>query len=281
MGWKRQLILITALMNVGSGCGEPDLQGVPQACGLETSQECNLSEDSWIKIETADDLEAYCEDACEQVYRLYFYDLREVAELTGFSWLKRVEGNLNISGLRSVHTLQGFDNLEYSNSIIIENNFSLNAIDAFGSLREVNHLKLSSMDGIDSIQAFDHLEYLGPADDLGDDNLGFFLDGMNGITHLEGLHKVREAGFVVIRYNKNLESIDIMESVEEVRSLAIVHNPKVASLGEWPNLRRVHQGIQIEGAPNLRRCEVEALIDQLEERPPTVELSGLSDAPCD
>ncbi|RDV37608.1 hypothetical protein DV096_13980 [Bradymonadaceae bacterium TMQ3] len=257
------------------------MQEVPDVCSLDVAQDCNLDEGSRIKVNNVEELAQVCEDACEEVYRLSFADLRELEELTGFSWLKRVEAVLYIRSLRSAHTLRGFDNLEYASSVVLERNFSLNTIDAFGSLREVNHLKLSLMDGIDSIQAFDHLEYLGPADDLGDDNLGFFLDGMNGITHLEGLHKVREAGFVVIRYNKNLESIDIMESVEEVRSLAIVHNPKVASLGEWPNLRRVHQGIQIEGAPNLRRCEVEALIDQLEERPPTVELSGLSDAPCD
>ena len=281
MGWKRYGMMLAVLMCVGPGCGEPDVQEVPDVCSLDVAQDCNLDEGSRISITNVRELVSVCEDACEQVYRLSFGDLRELRELTGFSWLKRVEGDLYIRGLRSVHTLQGFDSLEFASAVVLEDNFALKTIDGFGSLREVNHLKLSSMDGIDSIQAFDNLEYLGPADDLGDYNLGFFLDGMNGITHLEGLHKVREAGFVVIRNNKNLETIDIMESVEEVRSLAIVHSPKVASLGEWPNLRRVHQGIQIEGAPNLRRCEVEALIDQLEERPPTVQLSGLSDAPCD
>ncbi|WP_158542616.1 hypothetical protein [Lujinxingia litoralis] len=201
-------------------------------------------------------------------------------QLTGFSWVKRVEVSLNISGLRNVHTLRGFDNLEFSNVVVLENNFRLKTIEGFGALKEVNYLELEQMDGIDTIQAFDNLEFMGPAGDFSD-SFGFFLTSMDGIIHLEGLHKVREAGIVAIQYNENLESIDIMDSVEEIRSLSIRDNPKLSSLGEWPNLRRAHWGIEVHDTPNLRRCEVEALIDQLEERPENVELSGLSDAPCD
>src|SRR5690554_3260638 len=199
MGWNRYGMLIPIVLCLGMGCNDSNIQEVPQACGLETSQECAVDEGSWIRINSVEELASVCEDACEQVYGLSVADLRDLEELTGFSWLKRVEGSLNISGLRSARTLRGFDNLEFSNSVVLENNFSLERIEGFGSLREVNQLKLRYMDGIDTIHSFDNLEYIGPADDLGDDNFGFFLSGMNGMTHLEGLHKVREAGFVVIQ----------------------------------------------------------------------------------
>src|SRR5690554_1653074 len=108
----RALWAMSIVLSVG--CGEPDLQETPRACSEQQAQACDISDEEWIQIRTAEDLERVCEGACDHVYDLSFSDLRELSELSGFSWLTRVELRLDFQGLRSVRAIRGFDNLEYA-----------------------------------------------------------------------------------------------------------------------------------------------------------------------
>ena len=105
---------------------------------------------------------------------------------------------------------------------------------------------------------------------------------------MAGLESVEViGGQLLLADQHNIESMEGLESLQEVEYFVILNaeypddRVKLNSLAGLENLRRIHKALTIENAPNLRRCEAEALIAQLDVPPEVVNLVNLSDEPCD
>lgn len=274
-------------------CSDPEVENVdlPEACGssVEDGADCEMSYDDsaydWIQFHNVDQLELACEEKCLRMGEFGFYGLEGLQELTGFNFVVETPG-----GSFSMHDavrIDAFHQVSGVSGLTFEDNFSLEDIEPFASLEEVESgVSFRGNPKLKDLRALQNVRQIGTQG--GPVSQGLTLERNGSLTTMKGLERLEIIyGRLRLIDQVSIESMVGLESLQEV-DYFVITNPEdpntqveLNSLAGLENLRRIHKTFTIENAPNLRRCEAEALIAQLEEPPEVVNLVNLSDELCD
>ncbi|RAL20144.1 hypothetical protein DL240_18720 [Lujinxingia litoralis] len=235
-----------------------------------------------VLFQEVSDLDLGCEQRCSRVSRtMAFFLLEGLGKLEGFHFVESVKG-LRFSSMHDLREIDAFHGLTtIEQGISIYENWGLETIEPFASLEHVgfavgfeNNYKLKDLRLLANVRQIGEIG--------GSYEQGLYLSSNKGLKDMTGLESLeRIGGRFRISYETGLESMRGLESLKEVDTLRINYAVELSSLEGLENLQRVNEVLSIENSPKLRRCEVEALVAQLEEPPERVLLSGLSEAPCD
>lgn len=123
------------------------------------------------------------------------------------------------------------------------------------------------------------------------------LEGMEGFTEIYWLHilvnkqltsltalsNVENVDDLYVKDNTKLDSFNGLESLGEVNTLRIISNEGLTDIRALANLRRVKRAVHIEDNPNLDRCHIEAVLENVElpSDPTAIEIKGNGDGSCE
>ncbi|MGB3078058.1 MAG: T9SS type A sorting domain-containing protein, partial [Saprospiraceae bacterium] len=232
--------------------------------------------------------------------KISFYDNDKLSSLSGLSGVNRVDGGISIyrnNSLDSLGFLNSVDTIK--GDININNNHGLTKLGAFGNVLHLDgEIGLIDNPAMRNLSAFQRLK--GVKDDFGIvksplltsidelDQLTFigasFYIGECGITSLSGLSNLRSADQFSIYSNdslssfdgldvfehvgkliingKNIENLDVLTSLMDIRILWINDCPKLRHLPVLDKIHSLDEYIHIGGCDKLRDLSG---LDSLEE----------------
>ncbi len=192
-----------------------------------------------------------------------------VQDLSPLSQIRQIDGDLRIIGT-SISSLQGLDNLQACEQLLISDNASLEDVSAISSLQSVGHLTIAGNSKIRDITAIRNIAQMESL------TIGGF-----GLTRLVFPPKVEELDLLVISNCPKLQDVSAMRGVtlkgltisntglrnlqglEGLQhasfSIFLLGNNKLSSLDGLQNLRSMSGGsanfIHIQDNPNLLSLE--------------------------
>ena len=280
---KRSNLYLLILAVIGSGflmaCNDPTpVDTDADGCGQNATEDC--SEDSF-NFRSRSDIEEFCTNDCRQVSNLFFSGLEDVTSLKGFNHFENddIRFHLDFRMLNGPERVDGFHGITDLGSLDFSGNHSVKEVILFENLERVRSLvEIENNSRLEKLTIFPNLLSQSDAS-RGND---FRIENNPMLREVGDMPLVREMGTLRILNNDSLETFGSLESLEEMHILHFADNPKLTSLPDLSSLKRVEYVIGFQNNPNLRLCEVEALLEQLEEPPqnPTI-IEGLSDEPCD
>ncbi|RDV36748.1 hypothetical protein DV096_16800 [Bradymonadaceae bacterium TMQ3] len=203
-----------------------------------------------------------------------------VETIEGLNFLEKA-GEISIGSAQDLHTIQGFEGLESLYRLSLSTNQNLEFVKAFPYVDEIASVELSFNIILPDLSMFERVKRIGLKDELLPAQ-GLVIDSNYALVDLRGMENVEFISAFYIQYNRGMETLDGLESAEELSYLQVDNNPILHSLGSLgETVKRVPLGIRMMNNPLLKRCEVEAFIAGLEEEPEIVELTNLSEEPCD
>ncbi|RVU40390.1 hypothetical protein EA187_20150 [Lujinxingia sediminis] len=292
---KRVVLIGVFILAACCGVEPAELQGTPNSCFIEGSEalDCDMEPfyeeefDRRILFKEVADLDLACEQKCKRSSRAFeFVTLHGLEAIQGFDFINALPG-LGVMYTYDVEEIDALHSVESMVGVDFRENVKLEIIKPFASL-EVLEYGASFEDNprLKDLRALANVRQIGEIG--GEYEPGLKLLNNNSLVDMTGLERVEViGGRFQIRDQYNLESMRGLDSLREVETLAIVNSDddpeyvKLNSLAGLESLRRIHKALVIQNAPNLRRCEAEALVAQLEEPPEEVILVNLSDEPCD
>lgn len=293
----KALCWVSLVWLIYTGCGEPT-SGVletPESCLINQSaaQDCVIEPfhqeefDLRVLFESREDLEIGCEQMCSKSTRSFdFQRLEGLVSLEGFGFIDELPG-LGVKFTHDLITFDAFDNVETMVGVSVFENPHLEVMETLDSLTHLEHgANFEDNPKLVDLRALANVRQIGEIG--GRHSPGLKLRNNMSLTSMAGLASVEViGGQLLLADQHNIESMEGLESLQEVEYFVILNaeypddRVKLNSLAGLENLRRIHKALTIENAPNLRRCEAEALIAQLDEPPEVVNLVNLSDEPCD
>ncbi|TXC75999.1 hypothetical protein FRC91_10905 [Bradymonadales bacterium TMQ1] len=290
-------IAIAAAFVLITGCGPElvDVQEIPDSCLSDSSESADCDLESFgenddqrtIYYRSVSDLERACEQRCSRTTRsLHFSRMEGLTTLQGFRFIQEMPG-FGVQSLRDVEVIDLFHGVDSMTGFFIKENPELEIIEPLASLEILEYgANFEGNPKLKDLRALANVRQIGEIG--GEYEPGLKLSNNSSLVDMTGLEKVEViGGRFQIRDHYNLESMRGLDSLGEVETLAIVNSDddpeyvKLNSLAGLESLRRIHGALVIQNAPNLRRCEAEALVAQLEEPPEEVILVNLNDEPCD
>ncbi|WP_445748394.1 T9SS type B sorting domain-containing protein [Polaribacter sp.] len=150
------------------------------------------------------------------------------SEIIGFNLLTSVKGDIEITSSSSVQNINGFNNLNFVNRIVIANNTKLKIIEGFHKIKSLeSSIEIGNNDSLEEIQAF------------------------NNILSIKGELNISN--------NKVLQKVSSFSRLVEIFSdLNLTSNPKLFSIEGFKELRVIGNDLNIEfikeiyGFDNLR-----------------------------
>jgi len=174
-------------------------------------------------------------------------DLRFLSEFEDVKNLivKGNSGLESLDGLEWLHTMVPADCVDCGTTIAIEANPRLRSLTGLRNLKVTGGITIQHNNAIETIDVFSNLE----------------------------------SGGVGIMFNENLTSISGFEKMSEITaSIWIQGNADLRKVDAWPNLTRLNALI-VDRNRSLDECEVQRILDQLEEEPRSVTIKD-NGAPC-
>lgn len=243
--------------------------------------------DCWeesVSFYDAEDIAAFCQLGCSTFGRMELFQLSGVISIDGFSNLGQIK-SLEVETPYDLRTVEGFENLiEVRDHIhITTREGPLESFGGFGSVEMVGDMWVRNNLNLESFTALGNLENVSgrtPGHHQWRNQALSFDDNpklveINDFPHLELVPVIRMLN------NESLVTPPDFPSVREVNTIAIGDHPQLERLPDFSSLRRIHQTLMVTNSPNIRQCEVDALLAQLDEAPETIQVYGLSDEPCD
>ncbi len=192
----------------------------------------------------------------------------KITSLKAFNNLTELGGKLSIHWNEGLTTLDGFENLtQVGGNIGITSNTNLTNIDGFRNLKYIKgHLtiinnKLTNLLAFSSVTSIQSL-FIRKSDIYNLDDLSSLQEIRGGILfqyndNLNNIKGIRQAigssiAFVDIQFNPQLESIEGLEKINNIRlNTNFIKNKKLKNLDPLSNLTRVHQTVNISNNTNL------------------------------
>lgn len=256
-------------------CGEdaPNTPPVDEWCDLERPREaCELD---YVRIESLEDMAAICESPCTRISLLAIennVDNEILKELNGFTYIRSVNiasthSNVkDLSFLRDVVEMQNLrvmDNPGLESLAGLEGVEFVNTCDMCERRIEISaNPSLRSFKGLENITDLDYLTIM--------DNNN--LEEVNGFDKLKG-------GIITIDSNARIRRIaGFAGMVNNPRGINIFSNLALKRLELWPNLKSLGS-ISIDRNPSLNMCDVDRILNQLDE-PPQTNIKDTNGPPC-
>jgi len=272
---QRLLILMLCLVDFGCADDDPPTPPIEEWCDLDRPREDCVAGDLIIS-HGLEDAKALCETSCshlgdvlvaqgdEEIFKAFggFHTARSIRignshhGVTDLRFLKHFKaiGYLAIIGNNNIESLDGLEWIEVlvpndcegcGSSIVIEGNPRLRSLNALRNLREVGGITIEHNDALEVVNGFSKLE----------------------------------SGRVKIMFNHGLKSIAGFEQMREIDSnITIRGNSNLSKVDAWPNLRKLN-ALFVDRNRNLDECEVQRILDQLDEPPGTITIAD-NGAPC-
>ena len=141
-------------------------------------------------------------------------------------------------------------------------------------LVEANGINFDDMHDMESLQGLEDLEVV---------NKTLYLRQNPKLENLHALRSLRrvgteDVGQLDIVDNDSLETLQGLESLQEARVVVIEANDRLRSIEALENLQRI-QTLHVTGNPNLPRCQIERLVEQLQ--PDYVRIRGNGTGSCE
>jgi len=176
-----------------------------------------------------------------------------ISEVAGLNHIETIDGNLRITGNQHILQLAGFDSLYWVGSQLqILNNMNLHTISGFNNLQtvlaslsielSVENVTISGFSQLERVEQSLNITGIIHVDNCGEFNLlrfigvGLSLESCNSID-LNGFSNLDSIGHTLrLRYLKELQNVNDLESLTSIRLLIIETNDKIASLSGLHNI---------------------------------------------
>ena len=280
---KWSSLYLLALAVIGSGllmaCNDPTpVDTDAEGCGQNATEDC--SEENF-SFRSRADIEEFCTNDCRHVFNLFFSGLEDVASLQGFNHFQNdeIRSRVSFRMLNGPEQVDGFHEVNELSGVELSGNHSVKEVVLFENLTRIR----SSVE-IDNNSSLEKLRILPNLLSQSDSNRNndFRIENNPVLREVGDMPLAREMSSLRVLNNDSLETFGSLESLEEMHILHFADNPNLTSLPDLSSLRRVEFVVVFRNNPKLQLCEVEALLEQLEEAPqnPSI-IEGLSDEPCD
>lgn len=282
------LAFVAGVALLGSACSSPSPPSEIEACNaeVEVRLDCDLSPPeeegsrSPLVLETQEDFDALCEQDCGYAEWITINVQDGIQVLEGPDILREV-GRLVIRPNREdTEVIRGFHGIEKLDRLEIGGTGSLLPkvvrIEILDQVESIEILNLFSLSGVEEIPLPKNLRFVTGPEQQSELNIY----RANLIENLAPLSQLEIISALVLRSNDSLKTLEGIEHIEEMDGLTIDGNPELYTLEHLYSLRRLNR-LSIDESPKIRRCDVDALLEQLEEQPIIGRLEGLSEDPCE
>lgn len=250
-------------------------------CTAATSDRDCAAEDISLLIRSKAEIEEFCTLGCNTIQGITFHGLEDVETLDGFGNLEKILGSLYIHFLNGPTSFSGFNNINEFRGIEFANSSTIQEITGFNGLEETwGAVSIFANRELERVEIFDGLKTHGEAATEQALNGIDFKDNPN-LVEVAGFTELQEAFALRFVNNATLESIDTFDKLENVSTLVFRDNPELTSLPDFPALRRMEGNLVVVNNPQIRQCDVDRLLAQLDKQPEEINVSGVSDEPCD
>ena len=141
-------------------------------------------------------------------YRIEFHGNDNLTEISGFDSLIKLNDLLWINYNHDLHTINGFNKLEYINDIWIKRNIRLHTINSFNELHTIkNSLQISYNESLENIHGFNKLKIINSHIEICDNDNLKYITGFNNLTEI--------GGYISITNNPKLISMSIPHTLIE------------------------------------------------------------------
>jgi len=258
-------------------CGDdgPLTPPIEEWCDLNRPRE-DCKADDFIISHGVEDARILCETPCTQLGQLFINqgDSEIFKALHGF----RSASTLLISNAHaSVKDLSFLSHFEYVKTLEVKGNRGLETLNG---LEWIESMVSTNCDGCGAsivIEANPKLRSLAGLRNLIESD-GIRIDRNDSLEAENVFPKLKSGGVAFVR-NQTLTTISGFESMIEIdSSITIRSNTNLRKVDAWPNLTKLN-ALAVEGNRSLDECEVQRILDQLEEVPRTVIISD-NGSPC-
>ncbi len=283
----QHLIVLACLGGGMLACGNDDLDELRSCTPPEEIRlDCDLSPTNVsMNIETQEDIDALCQQDCGYASGV-LVDTRGFRVIEGPEILQEVE-RLRIAVSRyELEEIHGFNGLRYLDNLSIGSTGAdavLHTVEGFEGLEQIRSFRIEGMTSLEQVPIPENLRILGDPDAPVEPPLytggALFMNRLD-VENLMSLSQLEHLSAIDLKNNAELRTLEGLEDFELIRAIAIFNSPKLHTLEHLSSLRRIHF-LSLRDLPNIRYCEVDALLEQLDEPPERLSLNGLSNAPCD
>lgn len=153
--------------------------------------------------------------------RIFSSNSRKVSDLSGLSFIKVVEGNLEVVDCDLLSNLQGLNNLEkIGDTLLLRNNDNLESLDGLDELRVISN--------------------------------GLYIEWNRSLRTVEFQHEIDlSSGPIFLYWNTALESMAALRNLSSLDGDLRIAGAVINDLFDLSNLRSVHGNVFIEACDNL------------------------------
>ncbi len=283
----QHLIVLACLGGGMLACGSDELDEIRSCTPPEEVRlDCDLSPTNFsMTISSQEDVDALCQQDCGYASGV-LVDTRGMRVFEGPDVLQEVEmltigvSRFELEEIRGFNGLQRLDNLEIGSRGA---DAKLHTVEGFEGLVQMRTYFIEGMTSLEQVPIPENLRILGDPDAPVEPPVytagGLFMNRL-AVENLKSLSQLEHLSAIDFQNNAELRTLEGLEDFELIRAIAIFNSPKLHTLEHLSSLRRIHF-LSLRDLPNIRYCEVDALLEQLDEPPERLSLNGLSNAPCD
>jgi len=271
----KKIIITILLSQFVLGCSNKDneTESIEQFCGIYEGS---------VVLRTMSEIEEFAQcNYTEITGHLRIFDGNvqfPILSLSALSSLNRVGGNLSLGNLNSISTLDGLQNIEYANGLLINNLSLVEDLDPLDKLQtdyiEINNnISLRNIDALDmnsdemiTIAIYNHpvLESLHAFSNIKTIRIALIIENNDSLIDLAGLDSIEYVGLdyspniccgsLIIEDNDNLVSLSALNNLIELKgNTHIANNFNLVSIDGFYNLTTLFGDLKIHDNPLLIR----------------------------
>jgi hypothetical protein len=206
-------------------------------------------------VNNPEDLEKVCSTACDKVRYLEIRDIGAVRDLRSFRGIS-VEETLFIRGNEYLQSTEGIT-LKDDARLSLKDNSSLRELEGMSSVKNLQSLTFEGNNELTSLGSLQNLARVG-----GDESsvLWFWQTSIQDFSALDGI-EIKEGTNVLFQTNAQLTTLPQLEG--KAAYVTLTNNKRLTDVSGLLGLDKLYQ-VDVGNNPNLPRCHVEEVVDQLE-----------------
>lgn len=202
-----------------------------------------------------EDLEKICSSDCDKVKHLGIRDIGAVRDLRSFRGIS-VENSLWIEDNDHLESTEGLT-VSDGAALTIRNNAGLRSLEGMDSVKNVYGLDVIGNKNLKSLGSLQNLKSLDGSDTS---TLTFWQTSIRDFSPLDGI-EITEGTNVLFQTNAQLTTLPQLEG--KAAYVTLTNNKRLTDVSGLLGLDKLYQ-VDVGNNPNLPRCHVEEVVDQLE-----------------
>lgn len=180
----------------------------------------------------------------QSINRIVIFDNDNLPSLNGLQSITGVSSYMEIEDNNGLLTLDGLENLEDINTLLIASNPLLSSLDAFENLTSepVNTIRIRNNQSLLSIEGLASVVNIEEVLDISFNN---------NLTSLQGLENIQTAKAIDMTSNPQLQSISALQNIQSSAIIRIQDNASLTSLEGLENITEVGQALIINSNPQI------------------------------